>query len=300
MAAEEQLEWERRVGRPAGIAATLAAALLLLGLLYPVLIGAEVELRAFERYLASNEDPSLAIVPAVLQTLGYLAFGFALYYLARATRARRPEMLRAAIPMAIIGPLLSAIGAIALLIMTLSVASAIADIELPTRFAGGAPELAGAQLDAELATLDERDDNAAYRVVQILDPAANLALGFALVIIALNAMRAGLLSRFMGILGIIVGVLTVLFQGAGIIEAFWLAALGTLFLDRWPNGRGPAWETGEATPWPTAADMRAEEEDGAEPEAEAGLEPEDAGDQDEAPAAEPQPASRKRKKKKRR
>ena len=35
-----------------------------------------------------------------------------------------------------------------------------------------------------------------------------------------------------------------------IIQLFWLSALGALFYGRWPSGRGPAWETGEATPWP--------------------------------------------------
>ncbi|MEJ7715557.1 MAG: hypothetical protein WKF40_07580 [Thermoleophilaceae bacterium] len=29
-----------------------------------------------------------------------------------------------------------------------------------------------------------------------------------------------------------------------------------LFLDRWPNGRGPAWSAVEAIPWPTAAEIR--------------------------------------------
>ena len=38
-----------------------------------------------------------------------------------------------------------------------------------------------------------------------------------------------------------------------IIQAFWLGALGLLFLGNWPGGRGPAWETGEADPWPSAA-----------------------------------------------
>jgi hypothetical protein len=37
---------------------------------------------------------------------------------------------------------------------------------------------------------------------------------------------------------------------------FWLGALGALFLGRWPGGRGPAWETGEAVPWPTMAETR--------------------------------------------
>ena len=78
-------------------------------------------------------------------------------------------------------------------------------------------------------------------------------------IIALNAMRAGLLSRFMGVLGIGVGaliVLPLLPQGLPIVQMFWLGALGLLFLGRWSGGRGPAWETGTAVPWPAANQAR--------------------------------------------
>ena len=75
---------------------------------------------------------------------------------------------------------------------------------------------------------------------------------------ALNAMRVGLLTRFMGVLGIIVGVLFVIpLEGAlPIVKVFWLVALGVLFLGRWPGGMPPAWVTGEAQPWPTQQELR--------------------------------------------
>ena len=88
--------------------------------------------------------------------------------------------------------------------------------------------------------------------------APSLAFGFSFVMISLSAMRAGLLSRFMGILGIIVGVLYViplLGGGPPIVNIFWTGALAALFLDRWPGGRGPAWAAGEAIPWPSAMDQ---------------------------------------------
>ncbi len=127
--------------------------------------------------------------------------------------------------------------------------------------------------------------------------AGTIALAFAFVIVSLNAMRAGLLSRFMGILGIIVGALIVLplLPGIPIVQIFWLGALGVLFLGTWPGGRGPAWETGEATPWPT-------------PQARAGLVgPEEGGEAEETDEpepgeepGEPHPVSKKRKRKRRR
>jgi hypothetical protein len=99
----------------------------------------------------------------------------------------------------------------------------------------------------------------------------------------------------MGIMGVLLGGLFVLpLIASPIIQLFWLIALGALFINRWPGGRGPAWETGEEIPWPSAQDRLAppaDEED--EPE----LEPEQVADG----ARQPNPrASRKRKKKNRR
>jgi hypothetical protein len=44
----------------------------------------------------------------------------------------------------------------------------------------------------------------------------------------------------------------------GLAQLFWLPAIGLLFLGRWRQGRGPAWDAGEALPWPTAQSRRDE------------------------------------------
>ena len=46
-----------------------------------------------------------------------------------------------------------------------------------------------------------------------------------------------------------------------IVPAFWMLGMGILFLGRWPNGDPPAWAAGEARPWPTQAERRAEREE---------------------------------------
>ena len=72
-------------------------------------------------------------------------------------------------------------------------------------------------------------------------------------------MRVGLLTRFMGVLGVIVGVAVapiLPIDQQGIIRVFWLAALGMLFLGRLPSGTPKAWATGEAEPWPTQQQLR--------------------------------------------
>ena len=81
-------------------------------------------------------------------------------------------------------------------------------------------------------------------------------MGFALV--SLTAMRQGLLTRFMGYLGIFAGVL-VLFQitQIPIVQGYWLVAVAYLISGRWPTGLPPAWVTGRAEPWPPSSEMRA-------------------------------------------
>ena len=76
--------------------------------------------------------------------------------------------------------------------------------------------------------------------------------------VSLNAMRVGLLTRFMGVLGIITGVLQILPFGGPlpVVQCFWMLMLSILFLGRWPSGNPPAWQTGRAEPWPSSAELR--------------------------------------------
>jgi hypothetical protein len=96
-------------------------------------------------------------------------------------------------------------------------------------------------------------------VGQLIWETCALALGFGIAIISLNAMRVGLLTRFMGVLGVIVGVAVapiLPIDQQGIIRVFWLAALGMLFLGRLPSGTPKAWATGQAEPWPSQQQLR--------------------------------------------
>jgi len=69
----------------------------------------------------------------------------------------------------------------------------------------------------------------------IVASVGTLCLALSYVLVSVNAMRAGLLSRFMGILGIIAGgllIIPLLPGGGSFIQLFWVVALGVLFLDR--------------------------------------------------------------------
>jgi Domain of unknown function (DUF4386) len=186
-----------------------------------------------------GQHPALPIAGAVLFALGSIAVYFVMAYLFRAARARRPELQQIALVMAAVG----AVG--------FGVGRAVSEI---ARYVGAAGFVDAADHTNSAAT--DALSPPVSLVGQIIWQAAALALGFAFVIIALNAMRVGLLSRFMGVLGIIVGVTFVLpLDQQGIIRVFWLGALGFLILGRWPSVP-KAWVTGKAEPWPSQQQLR--------------------------------------------
>ncbi len=131
---------------------------------------------------------------------------------------------------------------------------------------------------------------------------AILGLVVAMVYVPLNAYRVGLLTRFFGTLGMALGVAQILIapQLAQTAMMIWFAWLGFLILDRTPRGRPPAWEAGEAVPWPRPG----EEPAAATPAEDSVVE----GDAIEAFESEPEPAdhsarrerAKKRKRKRRR
>ncbi len=102
-----------------------------------------------------------------------------------------------------------------------------------------------------LAAAEDALEDPALLIPRYVGISAALALAFWLVKGSLDAMRVGLLTRFMGVFGIALGPAFVL-QFGSLILPLWLIALGALFAGRWPGGLPPAWVTGEASPLPSA------------------------------------------------
>jgi hypothetical protein len=112
------------------------------------------------------------------------------------------------------------------------------------------------QADRSHAAVNAALNSTTHVVLTSFGVAAQLALAFAYVMIPLNAMRAGLLTRFMGILGMVSGALSVFFPPLQVLQAFWLVAFGMMLIGRSSSPLPPAWETGEATPWPRQQQSR--------------------------------------------
>jgi hypothetical protein len=237
----EQLDWETRWARPAAIAAAVGGTLSMTAVAVRLAaIGGESD--DDRDLLRTFQDNSDAFALSVgLQAIAFVLIAGALYYLLRAAMARRPEVPRWILGFLALAPALLVVGGI---LDQLSLRD-VADT-----FTSSGRETVGRAEDL----LEDR----AF-LGSALAATGTLCLAVAFVFASINAMRAGLLSRFMGVLGALVGallVLPLLPGGQVVIQLFWLTALGMLFLGRWPGGRGPAWETGEAVEWPTAAARR--------------------------------------------
>jgi hypothetical protein len=289
MSPAEVLAFEARWRTRAAIGAAAGAVLVLGGgiALVSTLSSSKTDELTSQLLFYDHHSSSL-LLGTIVAGLGSICMIAPLVFLFRATKARRPQLPGVALITAWFGPIAAGVGQIALQVVLLDKAHAFATT--------------GAQTYAQAKHLT---DEGILKAMQGLVLAGQLSLGFAFVLISLNAMRVGLLTRFMGVLGIIVGVLFVIPLGTlQVVQPFWLLTLTALFLGRWPSGVPPAWQTGKAQPWPTQQEVREEREKAkaaqlkaagkAEPEAE----PEPAAAA--ATAGPAHPTSKKRKRKRRR
>ena len=232
----DELARERRFGRFAGVAAVASGIALYVGGIWSQSVYADApdnndpaELRYLDRH--SGE----ILTSAIVQAAGMLLLAVVAVHLYRAMRARRPGEPVVVAVMGVYGP-------VALALVTIARAVALGVI---------AGDFA-ARSDQTLAAADDAFNDPALLIPQYVGISAVLALAFWLVKGSLDAMRVGLLSRFMGVLGIALGPAFVLGFGSLILPV-WLIALGVLFAGFGPRGLPPAWESGEALPWPGAS-----------------------------------------------
>jgi len=248
---EKQLKWEARQRPRAGAAAAAGALGLMLFFVLQELVARGVpsssllvSLQHAVRPGPLERMPSLQVpifqylhdhAPTVLGVgvaglIGYVGLAWAVGFLAVATTARNPALPRWA-------PLLPLIGGA---LMGLSVLTF--QIARNQRFADF---LNGPRTVADAVSTQ----GGLITFAKVLGLLGSLTLAAGLVLVSLNAMRAGLLTRFYGVLGIITGAMLVLLP-LPIVQIFWLGAIAVLFLGAWPGGMPPAWGSGKAMPWP--------------------------------------------------
>jgi hypothetical protein len=249
---EKQLAWERRHRPRAAIAALLGSAGLAVFYVLqevlqrdtPVTSGLQALQRAVQTGPVANL-PSLQVsvfeyldtkVPLVLLIafggfLGFVGLAWSVGFLGVAARARQPTLRRFVIYLPIIGGVVLGVSVLM---------SRVAGVQIVDEFLSG-PRTVQAATSA---------DDGAIVFATLLYRLGTVVLAIGLLLVALNAMRTGLLTRMLGYIGIASGAMLVMVP-LPIVQIFWLGSLGFVLLGRWPGGDTSAWETGRSVPWPT-------------------------------------------------
>ena len=229
--------------------------------------------RAVEvKFISHKAFPLIA--GSMLAAVAVLVLMLILLGLLDATKFRRPRLWPAARPLVIVGGISVAVA---------SVAHQIVGAIETHKFAVGNNFTAHAVDQA----LTKSPPNLIIAYFSLL---SGLALAAGMITVMINALRVGLLPRWMGILGMFTALLIFLPIGGAelqLVPSFWMVMIGVLFAGKWPGGDPPAWPDGVARPWPSRAQMQAERRG----------ETVEQGTPDAAPAATPvKSSSRKRRK----
>jgi hypothetical protein len=242
MSTEERLAYEARVRNRRAALAGAAGILLIIGVAIQ-LGGAHVNVNEKTLGLITEHKRlTRDVISAIVTALSLFAVAGTLHWLWGAVRARQPDLRPSFMGwMAVAGGVLEGISIIA---STVAFGSAASDFVSH-----------GSQTYPEANALLSRTSLLIPQIGQYLGV---FLLAIALVMVSLNAMRVGLLTRFLGYMGIIAGVLTIIpIVPIPIVEAYWLLALAYLLSGRWPSGVPPAWSSGRAEPWPARQQLGA-------------------------------------------
>jgi hypothetical protein len=247
-----QLAWEERWARPAALGALIAVAAIVAAI---VVAGQAVGGSDGDSELLRNVDAhrSAQLISSILQAIGVGLLALPLYYLFRAAEARSETMRGQLVGVVIAAPLFLAVLAILNGVSLLHAASEFVSDEVPPLLAKGV------ELNGDRAN-DIANDTIADAPLRPLAAGFGLGgqIGFvvAMFYTAMHAMRTGLLPRFWGSLGMALGAVSFIFFQFALL---WFVYLGFLIAGLVPGGRPPAWQSGEAEPWPSPGEKAATE-----------------------------------------
>lgn len=183
----------------------------------------------------------LDLIGAGIDCVGLLALAVMLNWLHAISKARNPEIRDFIRWLAISGAALS--GAMAV------VYAVVIAIKASQFVAHG---------DQSYVQANQLTTGGLIQILPLVAQLGSLLLTAGFIWASLNAMRVGLLTRFMGYLGVFAGILVLFPIGSPVpvVQGVWLLAMAVLFAGRWPQGNPPAWEQGVAVPWPTMSQPR--------------------------------------------
>jgi hypothetical protein len=258
--------WESRWAAPVAAASVAAVVLLLVStFLDPVSGDGQAELLR-----SADAHSGGALLSKLMQMAGFLLLAAPLVYLFRAVRARSDRVRGQLIGLVVVAPIFLAIS---------SGLSIGATSEAADQFIAGEAKLELSRSDAKEECSDEDDPGADCVKTKLEDDEASNAVGeaslaaavsglglagafgfaVALFYIGLWAMRTGVLSRFWGSFGMVAGIALFLGPLFFFVTLVWFTYVALLLFGLSRGGKPPAWEAGEAVPWPTPGEKAAAE-----------------------------------------
>jgi hypothetical protein len=185
------------------------------------------------------------IAGSLLSAIALVFLLLALRFLLGATRFRRPQTAPVIAPLLLVGgiglPLLTVLGQIVQAV--------------------GAHDFVTGHDFTTHAVEQSLTKSTGYQILGYITPLAAIALVAGMITLMVACVRVGVLPRWLGIVGGVGAmILLVPSQTLSVIPAFWMVATGLLLMGRWPGGDPPAWAAGEARPWPSQIETRAERE----------------------------------------
>jgi len=280
MSRGDLLAWERRWAAPTAVATFAALGFLVASIVVALPLGGGGEAESLRDL---HEHSSTVTVVSVLQGVGFLLLLLPLVYIFRAAAGRTERVRAQFLPLVIAAPLAlsvaSALNGVAANQAATTFVNGESTTNLSTKEATkdcraerrddaegfgdeyGKGDAAIADCAAEAIADDKAenaiDDTSLRGAAEGVQFGGLLALAFGLAYSCLFAMRVGLLTRFWGSLGMAIGVASVfgLFQ----LGVIWFFYFGLLLAGWVPGGKPPAWDAGEAIPWPTPGEKAAAE-----------------------------------------
>lgn len=248
----ETIDRERRWARPAAAA---AFGVFVLFVLSRIVAGAAdvgpIESRA--DLVTAYGTEGVLITADVIGAVGIALLAPVLLYLFRAAQARSDAVRGGLVGVVLVGPLFFAAGV---------VLQGLAFKEAGEAFlAEGTGACATDACIRELVA-----DTSIASVASGLTIAGAFGLAVGLFYTCRHAMRIGLITRFLGTFGMAIGALILVGTLVGIplgslLLVFFALGLGLTIAGWRPGGRPPAWEAGEAVPWPAPGERQRTQED---------------------------------------
>lgn len=237
----DQLEREKRLTRIVAVTSVLGALAVLVGNAMQG-SGISPEDDEAEQLIARADSFGSILTGSILSGIGFLLLGATVIFLFDAARRRSETMSPAVRPLLLIGPILLAIS---------GVLTAVGYDSVASDFVAGTPTTGDAGVDRADELVSE---SSLLQFGGFSGLAGLAAFAFGLIYAALHAMRTGLLTRFNGTLGMAFGAAFLLSAFLGPIGflgmTMWVAVVGLQARGVWPGVRPPAWDAGEAVPWP--------------------------------------------------